>query len=340
MGKDLFEFLRCYNFHVIMVCKSEVSVEQLKISFDKSQKRALKYHLIDQDQHEFRLQQTTITTDLNQLINCNLIIEAVTENLKLKKALFKQLELVIPKDCIITSNTSSISPDRLFKKMLFPERYIGLHFFFPVQMKDFVEINVSKNTSDETLERVKDFLIEIGKFHLELHERDHFLINRIFLKMQTGCCRILEEGKHDVNEIDDVIKAGLFPIGVFEFFDHVGLDIMLQSVKNYMQYESDPLSYQPLIEALEAKVKAGKLGKKTASGFYEYPRKENVSDAEWEVNNDHLLQQITHWYLEGVFKAVSNSACTKAEIAHVIKSYMMVEKNPFDLAQEVGYTPK
>jgi 3-hydroxyacyl-CoA dehydrogenase len=141
-------------------------------------------------------------------------------------------------------------------------------------------------------------------------------------------------------EIDEHVKAGLFPVGIFEFFDHVGIDVMLQSVKNYMSYELDPIYYQPLIDALEAKVKVGDLGKKTKAGFYTYDSNVGKSESKSIEHKNTLLRQIINWYLDGVFHAFSSSFCTKNEIARVVQDYMMIEKNPFDLAEEVGYTTK
>ena len=340
MGKDLFDFLNGFSFHLTLVCKSEESVEQMKKVFEKKQKRALKYQLIDQDVFDFRNKNTVITSDLNQLASSNLLIESITEDVQLKRDLYKRLEVIISKDCIIASNTSSIAPGQLFKKALHKDRCVGLHFFSPVAVKDLAEINVSKKTNEKTVLNVKEFLNEMGKFHLVLYGKDHFLINRIFLKMQAGCCQIIKEEKYQVHEIDELVTTGLFPIGIFEFFDHVGNDVMLESVKNYIKYENDPLFYQPMMDLLEAKVKEGKLGIKTASGFYEYPRKKIVPDIEPEKKMDHVLQKITHWYLDGVFNTVTNSICTNDEMEHIVKAYMMVEKNPFDLATEMGYAPK
>ena len=340
MGNDLFEFFKGFDLHVTWVCKEEASVNDMQSTFCKNQTRALKYKLTDQEQYEFRLKNTTITTELNQLINCDLIIETITEDINLKRDLFRQLETIIPKDCIIASNTSSISPNRLFRKTLYPERCLGLHFFYPIKMKDFVEVNMADNTSEDTLETLKSFLRYINKYALVLRGEEHFLINRIFLKMQAGCCRLVTEKGISYREIDKQVKAGLFPVGVFEFLDHVGIDVMLQSVKNYMSYESDPLFYQPMIDMLEAKITNGQLGKKTAAGFYDYTGKKDLAENKVTKKNDALLRQIENWFLDGVYYALSTSVCTKNELNKVVQDYMMAEKKPFDLAEEIGYTPK
>ena len=98
-------------------------------------------------------------------------------------------------DCVIASNTSSIPPDKLYAGIVNEENCLGLHFFFPVAMKDIVEVNVARNTSKKTVLFVTDFLKQIGKFNLVLSKKEHFIINRIFLKMQAGCCQLLQQGE-------------------------------------------------------------------------------------------------------------------------------------------------
>ncbi len=337
MGKDLFDFLCTFPFHITLVCKTDDTIEQTRNAFRKKQKRALKYQLIDQNTFDFRYQNTVITSDLKHLKNCNLVIETITENILKKKKLIQLLEPILSSDCILASNTSSIPLDELFTDMANEENCLGLHFFFPAGMKDIVEVNVAKSTSKKTVSFVRNFLKKIGKFNLVLTPNDHFIINRLFLKMQAGCCQLLEDGKSSVQEIDSLVKAHLFPLGVFEFFDNVGNDVMLQSVKNYMQYEENQAFYRPLIVLLEQKVREGKLGVKSKFGFYEYPLKKSE---QLLVEISEVLQKITYWYLDGIFDTYEKSICTKDELEHIVKEYMMIEKSPFELAMETGYTPK
>ena len=337
IGIDLFDFLTGFPFQVTLVCKTDESVEKITNAFKKKQNRALKYQLIDQGVLDFQKKNTVITLDLNQLKTCNFIIETITEEAHKKKELFKQLEPILSSDCVIASNTSSIPPDELFSELSNEEKCLGLHFFFPVALKDIAEINATKNTNDKTISFVKNFLRKIGKFHLFLSGNSHFIINRIFLKMQAGCCLLLQEGKYSIQEIDALIKDRLFPAGVFEFFDQVGNDVMLHSVINYMQYEKNQKFYQPLIALLEQKVKAGKLGVKSNSGFYEYPLNKS---SHFPVEIHEVLQKITQWYLEGVFNVFERSICNKDELEHIVKEYMIVEKSPFKLADEIGYISK
>ena len=337
MGKDLFDFLCGFPYHITLVCKKKEAVEQITKVFQKKQNRALKYQLIDQDTFDFRNQNTVITSDLEDLKTCNLVIETITEDAQIKRKLFQQLEQILMPTCALASNTSSIPPDELFAGLTNEANCLGLHFFFPVALKDIVEVNVAKNTSIKAVSVVADFLKSIGRTSIVLKKKEHFIVNKIFLKMQAGCCQLLQEGKYTVQEIDALVKTHLFPIGVFEFFDNVGNDVMLQSVKNYIQYKKDQNFYQALIELLEEKVASGKLGIKSKSGFYDYPLKKSPQTP---IEMPEILQKITHWYLDGVFDVYNKAICSKGELEHIVKEYMMIEKSPFKLAEEVGYNPK
>ena len=337
MGKDLFDFLCVFPYPITLVCRSENIAEQAQSTFDKKQKRALRYQLINQDTYDFRQKNTLITTHLKRLTNCNLIIETITENLNRKRELFHQIQPILSADCVLTSNTSSIPPEKLFTGLANETNCLGLHFFFPVGMKDIVEINVADSTSKNAVSFVIDFLHKIGRFSILLTKENHFIINRIFLKTQAGCCQFLLDDKYSIQEIDSLVKVQLFPIGIFEFFDQVGNDVMLQSVKNYINYEDDPGFYLAMITLLEEKVNAGKLGVKTKSGFYEYPLK-NPSQSPEEIHE--VLQTIVNWYLDSVFDAFQKSICTQVELEHIVREYMMIEKSPFKLAKAFNYNPK
>ncbi len=337
-GKGLFDFLRGFPFHIVMVCRTEEAAGQFDKSFERQLNRAVKFNLINRETFNSHRLKTVITSDTGMLAECNLIIETITENADKKKKLFRQLESIVSQECILTSNTSSIFPDELFSEMKYPERCVGLHFFFPVSMENFVEINVARQTGDKTIESIKDFLKSIRKNHLVLTGKNHFMINRIFLKMQAGCCRILQEEKVNVTQIDEIVRKNLFSAGIFRFFDTVGNDVMLQSVKNYLHYEDDPDFFLPLVECLEEKVSQGNLGKKTKSGFYTYPLKtwSDESESLDETVKRALLQKITGWYLDGVYDALKRNICSKDELEQIVKEYLMVEKSPFELAGERG----
>ncbi len=337
MGKDLFNWLTGFPFTVTWVCHTKEQAEQQREIFVKKQKRTMKYGLESEETVNFRSEHTIITSRPEELARCELVLESITEDVNRKKMLFKELEQILPDNCVLASNTSSISPDKLFAGLSNEENGLGLHFFFPVAMKDLAEINVAKNTGDHAIMQAEQFLKHTNKFYLKLSGKDHFFINRMFLKMQAGCCRVLEEGEIDISEIDALIKQHFFPVGVFEFFDHVGNDVMWQSVKNYVAYETAPDFYRPMIEMLGQKVKEGRLGKKTKAGFYDYPVHNLSSDDKILRKQKNVLQQITGWYLDGVFDVLNRKICNREELEFIVQEYMNTKISPFELAKNTEY---
>lgn len=340
MGKDLFDFLCAFPFRIYFICETIDEVEFQTAAFQKKQNRSLKYGLIDEEAYDFRKKETIITSDLNELPFCNLVIEAINEDLFLKQKLFQKLDQVISNDCVLVSNTSSISPDDLFTGLKHRDKSMGLHFFFPVSMKDWVEINLTDKSDEQSVLFAQKFLDRIGKKYLLLKGNNQFIINRIFLKMQAACCQIFAQGKMSVQDIDSLVKVHLFPIGVFEFFDHVGIDVMLQSVMSYIQFEANTEYFHPMIQLLNEKQKSEKLRLKTKSGFYDYPIAKDESVPNDTDESSKFLEEITFAYLDGVFDVLNRGLCSQQELEQIILNYMMLEKSPFELANEVGYTPK
>jgi 3-hydroxyacyl-CoA dehydrogenase len=176
--------------------------------------------------------------------------------------------MAVPPGCIITSKSSSIIPSELNPSEQRKDKFVGLHFFYPVALRDIAEIIVTPDTSEETLHRVVFFLNSIRRRFLVLKEKESFILNRIFLAFQLEAFRLVNEKKASIHQIDKLVKEHFFPTGVFEFFDSVGLDVMLESVKNYSRTDPEPENYHPLIAHLQSLVSSGRLGTKTKCGFY------------------------------------------------------------------------
>lgn len=335
MGKDIFDFLSGFDFQLTLVCKDENAVEFVRNDFLRKQKRLLKYASIDQKQFDEKMEKTHFSSGLESLASCNLVIESITENLELKKSLFQELDDLLHPDCVLASNTSSVPLRELITNDKREKNLIGLHFFFPVAFKNLVEVNVLKNTSDDTKNRVKGFLEDIGKFSITLSEKDHFLINKLILYLQAGCCKLYSEGKMSVEDIDQLVKDHLFPIGVFEFMDHVGIDVMLYSVRQYLKTIGEYDFYQPLLRELEHLLLRGKLGVKTKQGFYSYPRQSEKHEASI-IDKTIFLNQIVGWYLNPILAVYRQGICSREELEHITREYLSAEISPFVLADEFG----
>jgi 3-hydroxybutyryl-CoA dehydrogenase len=345
MGNDIFHFLSNFPFQLIWFFKTRESLEKSQGNWFKKQQRALKFNQITEEVWNEKLKLVQFTTDISSLCACDLIIESITENLEMKKQLFRKLDAIVQPDAVFSSNTSSFPIRSLVPSNLRIEHFIGLHFFYPMRMKNLVEVNVLQETNKATLERVTRFLMSIGKFFIPLHEPDHFLFNRMFLQLQAGVYRIHEDNKIPIETLDSLIKEKLFPIGIFEFFDQVGIDVMYTSVHNYTFSKPDADFFQPLLNGLKKLININHLGVKTGCGFYDYANKNlnndpNLIEVLDSISQEKILKKIYVWYLSSIFEVVNNRLLTRPETEHIVGEYMGVTRSPFELAKEISYNHK
>ena len=236
---------------------------------DKSLSRAVEKGKLDEAGKKVVLENITGTTDLNDLADCQLIIEAITENFEIKAELYKKLDKIINKDAIFASNTSSLSITEMGAITSRPEKFCGLHFFNPVAVMKLVEVVKTITTSDETFETAKSFGAKVGKVVVSCKDTPGFVVNRLLVPYLLDAIRALEAGVATREDIDNGMKLGCgHPMGPLELTDFIGLDtiyyigeIMFDEFKDH-HYASPPL--------LKAMVKAGYMGRKSGRGFYDY----------------------------------------------------------------------
>jgi len=334
MGTGLFNFLLDFPFALRWIGSREADLEKLHKTLKKKAKRFLKAGLINQQEYDAMLNRTIISTDLEKLKDCDLVIETVNEELALKREIFTRLDKIVPASCILASNSSSINPSRLFVSEVRDPMIIGLHYFYPIPLKNIVELIYTEQTSSETRNRTESFLTHTGKQYISLNESISFILNRLFLDIQNEAWRITEQGKVTFSQIDKLVSTRLFPFGVFDFMDNVGIDTMLESVKNYTTDYPHRDYYQPLIDKLSLLEKESKLGIKSGEGFYKYengikvdtPAEKALPEKEEQEILDHLLNT----YLNAAKRFTMQSGCTIDEMDHAIKEYFGIEKGPFE----------
>ena len=209
-------------------------------------------------------------SDFSEAGEADLLIEAVFEDLELKREVFQKLDEAAGPNALLASNTSAISITELAAVTARPEKVLGLHFFSPVPMMKAVEVIKGLATSDETAWRGKEFAIQIGKEPIMVN-RDvaGFVINRINFPSTMEAMRLVEQGVATVEDIDKGLKlASGRKMGIFETGDMVGLDITYGAMMAMYRETGDPRWYPPML--LRKKVTAGQLGRKTGKGWYEY----------------------------------------------------------------------
>ncbi len=270
MGSNLFYYLTDFDYPLTWICSREADPEKLLKSFRKKILRSLDASVISTERFETLQSGTVISSDLADLSGCDLVIEAVNENLPLKQALFRQMDGFLPSGCILATNSSSIPPEAIVPSDERRDKTVGLHFFYPVILKNMAELIILPETSDKTKDAIMDFLTTIKKNVLLLHPENAFVLNRIFLDIQKEAWSVVSEGLATFRQLDEMVKERFTPTGVFEFCDHVGNDIMLASVMNYTRSDPEKDLYVPFMLKLDELVKSGRLGKKTGTGFFSY----------------------------------------------------------------------
>lgn len=270
MGSGIVEVSARAGHDVVV---SEINDELLEKGLNRvgvSMQRAVERGKMTQDEMDAAVDRITGTVDLADFNDCDLVIEAVVENMDVKKNVFKQLDQITPDSAILASNTSSLSITEIATATDRPDQVAGMHFFNPVPVMPLLELVRGYQTSDETLGIAREFGESVGKT-IVVAQKDNpgFIANLLFVPYGLDAIRALENGIATKEDIDTTMKLGFnHPMGPFALMDFVGLDTMLYVADAmYEEYRDPRYAAPPLLRRM---VTAGHLGRKTGKGFYDY----------------------------------------------------------------------
>jgi len=270
MGNGIAHVFAQNGFQVSLVDISETALQKAISSISKNLDRMLAKEKINQETKDSTLQRIqTFTVIQEGIVNADLVVEAATENIELKKKIFTQIDELAPNGSILATNTSSISITEIASVTKRPDMVIGMHFMNPVPVMKLIEVIRGYSTSDEVTLKIMELSKVLGKVPVEVNDYPGFIANRILMPMINEAIYSLYEGVAGVYEIDTVMKLGMaHPMGPLQLADFIGLDVCLSILKVLFDGFGNP-KYAPC-PLLVNMVMAGKMGVKSGEGFYDY----------------------------------------------------------------------
>jgi 3-hydroxybutyryl-CoA dehydrogenase len=290
MGSGIAQIASQAGQDVILFDLSEDALTSSSSKLQKVMTRLVEKDKYTSDEANAIQQRIERTTDIHRLKDCNLIIEAVVENMDVKNRVFKNIEEIVSKESIIASNTSSLSITAIASSCNHPERVVGLHFFNPAPLMPLVEIIPAIQTNSDLPNELADLMRKWGKSPVIAKDTPGFIVNRVARPFYGEALRILDEGIADVKTIDTAMRQSGFRMGPFQLTDLIGQDINYSVTESvFKSFYYDP-RYMPSTTQLKL-VEAGWLGRKSGRGFYDYS-KENVENEVSEEIDSKLQAKI------------------------------------------------
>lgn len=269
MGNGIAQTFALFNFNVKLYDINSENLKKGEQTILKNLQRMVNKEKITESEAENSVGNIEYTSDFNSILNADLVIEVVSENFKLKKSIFKELDLKCTKNTIIASNTSSISITKLAEATTRKDKVIGMHFMNPVPIMKLVEVINSKYTSKETTDMIITLSEQLEKIPLVVNDFPGFISNRILMPMINEAIESLDQGVADVKNIDGIMKLGMgHPMGPLQLADLIGLDVCKSILEVMLDGLKNP-KYRPNKLLIEL-VNNGKLGIKSGEGFYDY----------------------------------------------------------------------
>ena len=271
MGLDIGQVMAKAGLEVVFRDMTDEILAKAMAKLEKGLDKQVAKGRMDEAKKADILSKISTTTELAPAADADLVLEAIVENIDIKKNLFKELDGICKPETIFATNTSSISITLIASATKREDKLIGMHFFNPATVMKLVEVIRGLHTSDETFKTIYDLSAEIGKTPVEVKEGPGFVVNRILIPMINEAIMVLEEGLASAEDIDTAMKLGCnHPMGPLALADLIGLDTCLHIMDVFYAETCD--SKYRAARLLRQMVRGGKLGRKTGAGFFDYSK--------------------------------------------------------------------
>lgn len=271
MGSGIVQTFAAGGHDVVVMARKIESVEGAIKTIDKSLSKMVEKGKLEQAKKDEIMARISKSTSMEDAKDADLVVEAVTENMEIKKKLFSDLDAICKESAILSSNTSSLSITEIANATKRPDKVIGMHFFNPVPLMKLIEVIDGQLTSQETHNTIMKLSEEIGKTPVAVNEAPGFVVNRILVPMINEAIGILADGVATKEDIDNAMKLGAnHPIGPLALADLIGNDVCLAIMEVlYSEFGDSKYRPHPLLRKM---VRANLLGRKTSKGFYDYTK--------------------------------------------------------------------
>jgi len=336
MGTGISYVSRASGYEVIMTDLDEDAIQRGLSRFNGYVESGIKRGKLSPEDGEKLVSKLTTTTNLSEAVSAvDLVIEAVFENMDVKKKLFKEMDGVAKPHTILASNTSSLSITELGKVTNRPEKVIGMHYFSPVPAMKLLEVIVGKETNEDTVQTALEVGEKQRKITVKALDSPGFIVNRLRAQIGKAIYNIYEQGLASSEEIDTAMKEKFgVPMGSLELADFVGLDVSL-GTGSTLERELGECYKVP--EILKKFVKEGRLGRKTGKGFYAYENgQKRTLDEPKGVDPDWLVTRIIMPYLREAIIEFETGIASKEDIDKAMKLGSNYQEGPFETIERLG----
>ena len=337
MGSGIAQVAASNDSAVTIVDSSPQALENSQSKLNSILNRLVEKRKINKEESQHIISNINWSSEMNEISNSNLVIEAIVENMEIKQILFSQMESLVSDDCILATNTSSLSVAGIASVCNNPSRIMGIHFFNPAPLMKLVEVIPTNETDGDLLKEVKSILEGWGKTVVTAKDTPGFIVNRVARPFYGEALKIYEEGIADFATVDWAMKEfGGFRMGPFELMDYIGNDVNYSATKAvYDRTNHDP-RYKP--SATQKKLMdKGLLGRKSGKGYFDYS--ENAVNPEPQKNEElgrKIFKRILAMLINAAVDALNESIATRDDIDTAMKTGVNYPKGLLKWADEIG----